>query len=144
MSDFDLYRLRPPEDRDRDFHMIAVDRLDHAAERGEGAIRNPYLFPHLERRNWGIAHGHFSVSENVNCSMLTTKQELNTVAETTVSIVDALRGQQDQLKRLIAQKMWISDAPKATLSEIRAQMTELKRLLDQLDADIQEQLKEGQ
>jgi ABC-type transporter Mla subunit MlaD len=76
--------------------------------------------------------------------MLTTKQELITVAETTVSIVDALRGQQDQLKRLIAQKMWISDAPKATLSEIRAQMTELKRLLDQLDADIQEQLKEGQ
>jgi ABC-type transporter Mla subunit MlaD len=66
------------------------------------------------------------------------------MAETTVNIVDALRGQQDQLKRLIAQTTWISDAPKATLSEIHAQMTELKRLLDQLDAEIQEQLKEGQ
>ena len=66
------------------------------------------------------------------------------MAETTVNIVDALRGQQDQLKRLIAQTTWISDAPKATLLEMQAQMTELKRLLDQLDADIQEQLKEGQ
>ena len=40
--------------------------------------------------------------------------------EDRVNIVDALRGQQEQLKRLIAQKMWISDAPKVTLSEIKA------------------------
>jgi hypothetical protein len=64
------------------------------------------------------------------------------MAETTINVADALRGQQDQLKRLIAQKIWISDAPQATLSEIHAQVTELKRLLDQLDVDIQEQLKE--
>jgi hypothetical protein len=58
-------------------------------------------------------------------------------------VADALRGQQDQLKRLIAQKIWISHAPKPTLSEIEAQVTELQRLLAQLQADIQDQLKRG-
>ena len=61
--------------------------------------------------------------------------------EDRVNIVDALRGQQEQLKRLIAQKVWISDAPKATLSEIKAQLGELKRLLGQLESDIRDQLK---
>jgi len=58
-----------------------------------------------------------------------------------VNIVDALRGQQEQLRRLIAQKLWISEAPKATLSEIKAQLGNLKRLLGQLESDIREQLK---
>ena len=61
--------------------------------------------------------------------------------EDRVNIVDALRGQQEQLKRLIAQKMWISDAPKASLSEIKDQLGELKRLLVQLESDIRDQLK---
>ena len=65
------------------------------------------------------------------------------MAETTINVVDALRGQQDQLKRLIAQKIWINDASKATLSEIEAQVMELKRLLTQLDTHIQDQLKRG-
>jgi hypothetical protein len=52
-----------------------------------------------------------------------------------VNIVDALRGQQEQLK------MWISDAPKVTLSEIKAELGELKRLLGQLESDIRDQLK---
>jgi hypothetical protein len=39
--------------------------------------------------------------------------------------------------------MWISDAPKATLSEIEAQINELKRLLVQLESDIQDQLRRG-
>ena len=64
--------------------------------------------------------------------------------EDRVNIVDALRGQQEQLKRLIAQKMWISDAPKVTLSEIEAQLGELKRLIAQLESGIQDQLKKGQ
>ena len=62
------------------------------------------------------------------------------MTETTINVTDALRGQQEQLKRLIAQKIWISDAPRATLSEIQAQMTELKRLIEQLESDIQDQL----
>src|SRR5262245_25843536 len=65
------------------------------------------------------------------------------MAEDRVNIVDALHGQQEQLKRLIAQKMWISDAPKATLLEIKGQLSELKRLLAQLQSDIQYQLKKG-
>jgi hypothetical protein len=65
------------------------------------------------------------------------------MAETTINMIDALRGQQEQLKRLLMQKMWISDAPKATLSEIEAQINELKRLLAQLESDIQDQLRRG-
>ena len=37
--------------------------------------------------------------------------------------------------------MWISKAPKTTLSEIKAQLGELKRLLGQLESDIRDQLK---
>jgi hypothetical protein len=66
------------------------------------------------------------------------------MAEDRVNIIDALRGQQEQLKRLNAQKTWISDAPKATLSEIEAQLRELKRLIAQLESGIQDQLKKGQ
>jgi len=65
------------------------------------------------------------------------------MAETTVNIVDALRGQQEQLKRLLKQRILISEAPKATLSEIEAQINELKRLLAQLESEIQEQLRRG-
>ena len=64
------------------------------------------------------------------------------MSETTIKIVDGLRGQQEQLKRLIAQKMWISHAPKATLSEIKAQLSELKRLVGHLESSIRDQLKE--
>ncbi len=64
-------------------------------------------------------------------------------AETTVSIIDALRGQQDQLKRLIAQKKLISSTPITILAEIEAQLGELKRLIIQLESDIQVQLKKG-
>ena len=65
------------------------------------------------------------------------------MAETTINMIDALRGQQEQLKRLLMQKIWISDAPKATLSEIEAQINELKRLLAELESDIQDQLRRG-
>ncbi len=36
------------------------------------------------------------------------------MAETTINFVDAIRGQQEQLKRLLKQKILISDAPKAS------------------------------
>jgi hypothetical protein len=66
------------------------------------------------------------------------------MAETTINFVDALRGQQEQLKRLLKQKILISNAPKATLSEIEAQINELKRLLARLESDIQDQIRRGQ
>jgi hypothetical protein len=42
---------------------------------------------------------------------------------------NALRGQQAQLRRLIAQKALISDAPESALLDMQAQVTELQRLL---------------
>jgi hypothetical protein len=61
--------------------------------------------------------------------------------ETRINVVDALRGQQEQLKRLIAQKIWISEAPKPTLAEIESQLGELRRLIGQLESDIRAQMK---
>jgi hypothetical protein len=65
------------------------------------------------------------------------------MAETTINIIDALRGQEAQLRRLLAQKVLINEAPRPQLSEIEAQVTELKRLLTELEKVIQDQLKRG-
>ena len=62
------------------------------------------------------------------------------MAETTINIIDALRGQEAQLRRLLAQKVLISEAPRPQLSEIEAQVTELKRLLNEFEKVIQDQL----
>jgi hypothetical protein len=64
--------------------------------------------------------------------------------ETTINMIDALQGQQAQLKRLLAQKVWISKAPKATLSEMEVQVAQIKALLAELEKDIQGQLQRGQ
>jgi hypothetical protein len=37
--------------------------------------------------------------------------------------------------------MWISDAPKATLTEMNAQVTQIKALIEELEKDIQDQMK---
>jgi hypothetical protein len=63
------------------------------------------------------------------------------MAETSINIIDALRGQEAQLRRLLAQKILISETPKPQLSEIEAQVLELKRLLNELGKVIQDQLK---
>ena len=63
------------------------------------------------------------------------------MAETSINIIDALRGQEAQLRRLLAQKVLISEAPRSQLSEIEAQVTELKRLLNELEKVIQDRLK---
>ena len=63
------------------------------------------------------------------------------MSETTINVLNALQGQQAQLKRLIARKMWISDAPKATLTEMNAQVTQIKALLAEIETDILDQLK---
>jgi hypothetical protein len=64
-----------------------------------------------------------------------------TSKETTVSIIDALRGQQAQLRRLLAQKALIGAATQRELSEIESQVAELKRLLSELDGIIRGHLK---
>jgi len=63
------------------------------------------------------------------------------MAETSINIIDALRGQEAQLRRLLAQKVLISEAPTPQLSEIEAQVMELKRLLNELEKVIQDRLK---
>ena len=63
--------------------------------------------------------------------------------ETRVNMVDALRGQQEQLQRLLAQKVLISGASKVTLSQMEAQVRELQRLLTALEAAIKDQLGRG-
>jgi hypothetical protein len=73
--------------------------------------------------------------------LMSNEPELRGQAETTINIIDALRGQQEQLKRLVAQPVWISRAPKAALSEMEAQVTELRRLLTQLEKMIQNRLR---
>jgi hypothetical protein len=60
--------------------------------------------------------------------------------ETTINMIDALQGQHAQLKRLLAQKVWISEAPKATLSEMKVQVVQIKALLAELEKNIQGQL----
>jgi hypothetical protein len=65
------------------------------------------------------------------------------MAGTSINMVDALRGQQDQLRRLLAQKVLIGNAPKTMLSEMQAQVTELQRLLAELERAIQDQLQRG-
>jgi hypothetical protein len=68
------------------------------------------------------------------------QQGHNLMAETSISMVDALRGQQAQLRRLLAQKVLIGEAPKTMLSEMQAQVIELHRLLVELEGAIQDQL----
>jgi hypothetical protein len=63
------------------------------------------------------------------------------MAETSINVLNALQGQQAQLKRLIAQKMWITAAPKAILTEMNAQVSQIKKLLAELQEDIQDQMK---
>jgi Mg2+ and Co2+ transporter CorA len=65
------------------------------------------------------------------------------MAETSINIIDALLGQEAQLRRLLAQKVLISEATRPQLSEIEAQVMELKRLLNELERVIQDQLKRG-
>jgi uncharacterized protein involved in exopolysaccharide biosynthesis len=64
--------------------------------------------------------------------------------ETTVSIIDALQGQQAQLKRLLAQESLIAAATRPDLFEIESQVVELKRLLTELDRVIKGHLKRAE
>ena len=63
--------------------------------------------------------------------------------QTTVSIIDALRGQQAQLKRLLAQEALIASATRPELFEMESQVVELKRLLTELDRAIKDHLERG-
>jgi hypothetical protein len=63
---------------------------------------------------------------------------------TAINIIDGLKGQHAQLRRLLAQRIWIKDASKATLAEIENQIAQIKTVLLELEKDIQDQLKRVQ
>jgi hypothetical protein len=64
--------------------------------------------------------------------------------ETAINIIDGLKGQHAQLRRLLAQRMWIKEASKATLAELENQIAQIKTVLLELEKEIQDQLKRAQ
>jgi hypothetical protein len=64
--------------------------------------------------------------------------------DTAINIIDGLKGQHAQLRRLLAQRMWINEASKATLAELENQIAQIKTVLLELEKDIQDQLKRAQ
>jgi ABC-type transporter Mla subunit MlaD len=97
------------------------------------------IVPHYQRL-YDLALKAVSVLASFS-RRLARKNRTQRMAETTINVLNALQGQQAQLKRLIVQKMWISDAPQAMLTEIDAQITQIKALLAELERDIQDRMK---
>jgi hypothetical protein len=64
--------------------------------------------------------------------------------DTAINIIDGLKGQHAQLRRLLAQRMWINEASKATLAELENQIAQIKTVLLELEKEIQDQLKRVQ
>ena len=60
--------------------------------------------------------------------------------DTSINIVDGLKGQHVQLRRLLAQQSWIASASSDTLSEIDTQLTQIKSVLAELERVIAAQL----
>jgi hypothetical protein len=56
-----------------------------------------------------------------------------------INLIGSLKAQQDQLRRLLDQKMWISATPKATLDEMEDQIRTTKSLISDLEAIIKQQ-----
>lgn len=55
-----------------------------------------------------------------------------------IDIVESLKAQCDQLKRLLDAKVWVSETPKPTREEMTAQVEQLKSLIAQLEELIQQ------
>jgi len=60
--------------------------------------------------------------------------------DTSIDIVDGLKGQHVQLRRLLAQQSWIASAPRNTLSEIDTQLTQIKSMIAELERVVAAQL----
>lgn len=54
-----------------------------------------------------------------------------------INIVESLKEQRAQLKRLLDSKLWISDTPKPTLNEMASQVAQMKSIIEELDRLIQ-------
>jgi hypothetical protein len=60
--------------------------------------------------------------------------------DSSINIVDGLKGQYVQLRRLLAQQSWIARASRDTLSEIETQLTQIKSVVAELERIIVAQL----
>jgi hypothetical protein len=58
--------------------------------------------------------------------------------DTAINIIDGLKGQHAQLRRLLAQRMWINEASKATLAELENQIAQIKTVLLEREKEIQD------
>jgi hypothetical protein len=58
---------------------------------------------------------------------------------TTIDLLEALKQQRAQLERLLKAKIWISSAPKATIEDMKAQVVQIRSLIQELDDLIQAQ-----
>jgi hypothetical protein len=56
-----------------------------------------------------------------------------------INLIRSLKEQQDQLRRLLDRKMWISATPKATLDEMADQIRTTKALISDLETIIKQQ-----
>ena len=56
-----------------------------------------------------------------------------------VNFIWVLKAQQDQLKRLLDMKLWVTGTPRATLDEMDAQLCDTKALIADLENLIKRQ-----
>jgi len=54
-----------------------------------------------------------------------------------VDLLAALRAQQFQLERLLRSQLWVSNAPRASLDEVTAQIARTKRILADLETAVE-------
>ena len=57
----------------------------------------------------------------------------------TVNFIGVLKAQQDQVKRLLDMKLWVTATPRATLDEMDAQLSDTKALIADLENLIKRQ-----
>ena len=54
-----------------------------------------------------------------------------------IDLLAAIKQQQVLLKRLLEKKIWVSNAPKATVEEMKGQISQIKSLIQELEELIQ-------
>ena len=57
----------------------------------------------------------------------------------TVNFIGVLKAQQDQLRRLLDMKLWVTATPRATLDEMDAELCDTKALIADLENLIKRQ-----
>src|SRR5438874_902479 len=91
-----------------------------------------------ERECFGLHYGHFPSHRVLLSPQI--GYALPMPDDTSINIVDSLKGQHVQLRRLLAQQSWIASASTDTLSEIDTQLAQIKSVLAELERIVGAQL----